>query len=472
MILPILRPAVATAMVYAFVRAITSVSAVIFLVSGEYNLATVYIVGRAEFGEYGLAIVYSAVLIVIMVVALLAIQALVGRAPDRPPRAAAPATPDGRPHRAVHAGDAAPPADGRVPRRQQALRPGRPPSTTSASRIERGTLVTLLGPSGCGKTSTLRLIAGLEQPSAGRILIGGEDVTHAVRRRARRQHGVPVLRAVPAHDGAGERLLRPARLRHQARARPRRRRRRSWRWSGSPGFERRLPSELSGGQQQRVAVARAIVLEPKVLLFDEPLSNLDAKLRRQRARGHPRAAAALGLTVVYVTHDQEEALAVSDRIIVMHSGRIVQDGTPARSLRAPGQPLRRRLHRQRQPAAGDARAATATTLASVAFGPLTLHLPHRGLPPAAAGSPSGRRRIRMAAPETASAWRIAGRVRKAAYLGSHMEYEVALDGCPGDVSSSTPTSQRRSRPGTPVARPHRIPAAPPWSRRSGQAENA
>ena len=106
--------------------------------------------------------------------------------------------------------------------------------------------------------------------------------------------------------------------------------------SASPGSATRLPSELSGGQQQRVALARALVLEPAVLLFDEPLSNLDARLRRQMREEIRALQQRLGLTVVYVTHDQEEALAVSDRIIVMDGGVIAQAGTPARALRAPG----------------------------------------------------------------------------------------------------------------------------------------
>ena len=111
----------------------------------------------------------------------------------------------------------------------------------------------------------------------------------------------------------------------------------------------RLPSELSGGQQQRVAVARSLVLEPAVLLFDEPLSNLDAKLRRRVREEIRELQQSLALTVLYVTHDQEEALAVSDHIIVMNGGRIAQEGTPERPVRAAGEPLPRRLHRRREP---------------------------------------------------------------------------------------------------------------------------
>ena len=193
--------------------------------------------------------------------------------------------------------------------------------------IEPGKLVTLLGPSGCGKTTTLRLIAGLEPATEGRILIGGQDVTHlsATYRKVSMvfqsyalfphmsvldnvAYGLTV-KSIPkreAHEKAEEGLA----------------------MVGLAGYGPRLPSELSGGQQQRVAVARAIVLEPEVLLLDEPLSNLDAKLRRHVREEIRQIQQNLGLTAVYVTHDQEEAMAVSDRIIVMKNAEIAQEGTP------------------------------------------------------------------------------------------------------------------------------------------------
>ena len=179
------------------------------------------------------------------------------------------------------------------------------------------------------------MIAGLEMPTAGRILIGGADVTRAAGDRPRRVDGLPVLRALPAHDGDGERLLRPA----ASPASPKREtaapRRGRLALVGLTGFEARFPSELSGGQQQRVAVARALVLEPQVLLFDEPLSNLDAKLRRRVREEIRELQQELGLTVVYVTHDQDEALAVSDRIIVMDHAVIAQAGAPRELYDAP-----------------------------------------------------------------------------------------------------------------------------------------
>ncbi len=194
--------------------------------------------------------------------------------------------------------------------------------------VEAGTLVTLLGPSGCGKTTTLRLVAGLELASEGSILIGGEDVT-ALGAAERDVSMVfqsyalfPHMNVLdnctfgPMASGAGRKDAEEMALE-------------KLKLVGLAGFEKRLPSELSGGQQQRVAVARAIVLEPRVLLFDEPLSNLDAKLRRKVRDDIRELQQRLGLTVIYVTHDQEEALAVSDRVIVMDNAVIAQQGAPA-----------------------------------------------------------------------------------------------------------------------------------------------
>jgi ABC-type Fe3+/spermidine/putrescine transport system ATPase subunit len=193
--------------------------------------------------------------------------------------------------------------------------------------IARGTLVTLLGPSGCGKTTTLRLIAGLEHATSGRIEIGGKDVT----RLSAAERDVSMVfqsYALFPHMTVLENASYGLRASGIGRTEAERQARDKLALVGLAGFDARLPSELSGGQQQRVAVARAIVLEPQVLLFDEPLSNLDAKLRR-RVREEIRALQQqLRLTVVYVTHDQQEALAVSDRVIVMNAGRIAQDAAP------------------------------------------------------------------------------------------------------------------------------------------------
>ncbi len=193
--------------------------------------------------------------------------------------------------------------------------------------IEPGELVTLLGPSGCGKTTTLRLIAGLESATEGRILIGGEDVTH-LSATYRKVSMVFQSYALFPHMSVLENVAYGLTVSGMPRAEAHGKAEEGLEMVGLRGFGQRLPSELSGGQQQRVAVARAIVLEPEVLLLDEPLSNLDAKLRRRVREEIRQIQQDLGLTTVYVTHDQEEAMAVSDRIIVMRNAEIAQAGTP------------------------------------------------------------------------------------------------------------------------------------------------
>ncbi|TCS59901.1 iron(III) transport system ATP-binding protein [Primorskyibacter sedentarius] len=193
--------------------------------------------------------------------------------------------------------------------------------------VEAGKLVTLLGPSGCGKTTTLRMIAGLEMASSGRILIGDRDVTK-LPATDRDVSMVFQSYALFPHMSVLENVTYGLTFSGFGKAEARSRALAGLDLVGLKGFDARLPSELSGGQQQRVAVARALVLEPQVLLFDEPLSNLDAKLRRQVREDIRAIQQDLGLTVVYVTHDQEEALAVSDEIVVMRNAAIAQIGTP------------------------------------------------------------------------------------------------------------------------------------------------
>ncbi len=279
--------------------------------------------------------------------------------------------------------------------------------------IAPGTLVTLLGPSGCGKTTTLRLIAGLEHATGGRILIDGVDVT----RRAAAERDVSMVfqsYALFPHMSVLENVCYGLRASGVARGKAEAMAAEKIGLVGLSGLERRLPSELSGGQQQRVAVARAIVLEPKVLLFDEPLSNLDAKLRR-RVRDEIRALQQdLRLTVVYVTHDQQEALAVSDRIIVMQAGRIAQDASPRDLYERP-------VSRFIADFIGDANLVPGTVVAGgVRIG--------GGVAPLdVAGTGAVLLAIRPQAFRFGMGT-LRGRVVKAAYLGSHMEYGVQLDG--------------------------------------------
>ena len=193
--------------------------------------------------------------------------------------------------------------------------------------IGKGELVTFLGPSGCGKTTSLRLIAGLELPSEGEVRIAGRDVSRDP--ASERNVGMVFQSyALFPHMSVLDNVAYGPTIRGVAKAEARDRARAILEQVGLGGLEARQPSELSGGQQQRVAVARAIVQQPDVLLFDEPLSNVDAKLRRKVRAEIRELQQRFGLTAVYVTHDQEEALAVSDRIVVMKMGQIAQIGTP------------------------------------------------------------------------------------------------------------------------------------------------
>lgn len=193
--------------------------------------------------------------------------------------------------------------------------------------IERGEFFGLLGASGCGKTTTLRMIAGLETPDAGAIEFDGQDITRLPSER--RGFGMVFQNyALFPHLDVFENIAFGLRARRRPRAEIAERVSNALQLVSLPGYEKRRVDELSGGQQQRIAIARAIAIEPALLLFDEPLSNLDIALREE-TRGELRELVArLGLTAVYVTHDQEEAFALCDRISVMSEGRILQTGSP------------------------------------------------------------------------------------------------------------------------------------------------
>ncbi|MBJ6124516.1 ABC transporter ATP-binding protein [Microvirga splendida] len=286
--------------------------------------------------------------------------------------------------------------------------------------IAPGQLVTLLGPSGCGKTTTLRMIAGLEMASEGQILIGERDVTNLS--AADRDVSMvfqsyalfphmsvienvaygPTVQGVPKKDAYAMAMEKLEII-------------------GLKGLEKRAPSELSGGQQQRVAVARALVLEPQVLLFDEPLSNLDAKLRRRVREDIRELQQNLNLTVAYVTHDQEEALAVSDHIIVMSNARIAQTGSPRELYEEPANLFVADFIGDANIIAGDIAGIEGQT-AQVRIGGMSLQLPHRG---------AGQGPVKLAArpdaillDEAVQTGALAGTVRKASYLGTQVEYDV------------------------------------------------
>lgn len=200
--------------------------------------------------------------------------------------------------------------------------------------IERGHFVTLLGPSGCGKTTTLRLIAGFEFPSEGRIVLDGQDIAEQPPNR-RDMAMVFQSYAIFPHLSVFENIAYGLKIKKIGGSDLRKRVGQALEMTELTGLENRQPNQLSGGQQQRVALARCLVMQPKVLLFDEPLSNLDAKLRVQMRSEIRRIQQELGITSVYVTHDQDEAMVLSDRIVVMSNGRIQQVGGAVEIYRRP-----------------------------------------------------------------------------------------------------------------------------------------
>jgi spermidine/putrescine ABC transporter ATP-binding subunit len=200
--------------------------------------------------------------------------------------------------------------------------------------IAAGEFVSLLGPSGSGKTTLLMMIAGFETPDAGAIRVGGRDITAVAPNR--RGIGMVFQRyALFPHMTVARNIAYPLRMRGVPRGEIQRRVEEALALVRLEGYGARLPNQLSGGQQQRVAVARALVFEPPALLMDEPLGALDKKLREQMQIEIKRLQRALGVTVIYVTHDQEEALTMSDRVAVMDGGRLVQAGTPVELYEAP-----------------------------------------------------------------------------------------------------------------------------------------
>jgi iron(III) transport system ATP-binding protein len=283
--------------------------------------------------------------------------------------------------------------------------------------VPTGTLATLLGPSGCGKTTVLRMIAGLESPTSGQILIDGRDVTA----RGPAERNVSMVfqsYALFPHMSVLDNVRYGLDVSDVTRDEAMRRAREAMAGVGLSGFDARLPSELSGGQQQRVALARALVLQPRVLLFDEPLSNLDARLRRSMREEIRTLQQRLRLTVVYVTHDQDEAMAVSDQVVVMEAGRVAQHGTPRALYEQPANEFVARF--MGEATLFDAQASGGR---SVHLGALTWQAPHQ----------LERGPVRIAV--RPSAWRLsnqddgglAATVQKCAYLGDTQELTLATE---------------------------------------------
>ena len=286
--------------------------------------------------------------------------------------------------------------------------------------IPAGSLVTLLGPSGCGKTTLLRMIAGLERVSAGEILIGGQDVTQlsaGERNVSMVFQSYALFPHMNVLENVAYGLISGGASKKEAHARAED----ILGLVGLKGFGLRLPSEMSGGQQQRVAVARALVLKPDVLLFDEPLSNLDARLRRSMREEIRALQQDLGVTVVYVTHDQSEALAVSDIIVVMRAAEIAQVGTPRQLYGSPDNVFVATFMGE----ANHVKGVLATASASrgiVSLDTLKIELPHRNLPAGEVDIVIRPEAIRLVAPDGSFCLRAT--VRTSTYMGAHAEYNL------------------------------------------------
>ena len=310
--------------------------------------------------------------------------------------------------------------------------------------IEGGTLVTLLGPSGCGKTTLLRMIAGLEQATEGRLFIGGRDVT-LLPAGERNDSMVFQSYALCPHmtvlENVAYGLVSSGQRKRDAHARAEA----ALETVGLKGFGARLPSEMSGGQQQRVAVARALVLEPEVLLFDEPLSNLDARLRRSMREEIRALQQRLGLTVVYVTHDQSEALAVSDKIVVMRNAEIAQAGTPEELYTQPNSVFVATFMGEANHIRGRIEAVK-EGLARVALDSLRLDLPARGLVAGEVDVVVRPEAVRIMQDGQAGALRAT--VARATYMGSHTEYHFETPA--GALFALCPDRLTRRRPGETV----------------------
>ncbi len=286
--------------------------------------------------------------------------------------------------------------------------------------VKAGELVTLLGPSGCGKTTMLRMIAGLEEVTSGAIRFNDKEVTDqsaSYRNVAMVFQSYALFPHMSVLDNVSYGLsvssMEKKKIKSKALA--------GLAMVGLAGYEHRMPSELSGGQQQRVAVARAVVLEPEVLLFDEPLSNLDAKLRRHVREEIRQIQQDLGLTTVYVTHDQEEAMAVSDEIVVMQNGTIAQAGSPIDLYKAPESAFIADF-------IGDANVIPCTT---VSADKKTASISVEGVTMISTAARDISTPLKLVVhPQNitvsgeAGSRSIRGTIQHAAYLGSHIEYEI------------------------------------------------
>jgi spermidine/putrescine ABC transporter ATP-binding subunit len=320
-------------------------------------------------------------------------------------------------------------------------------------QVQRGEFLTLLGPSGCGKTTTMRIVAGLETPSHGQVFVRNQEVTHLPPYR----RDVSLMfqnYALFPHKNIFDNVAFGLKYRQVPEAERRKRVREALELVHLPGIEARYPRQLSGGQQQRVALARALVVNPAVLLLDEPLSNLDLKLRERMRVELKQIQEQVGITFIFVTHDQEEALTLSDTVAVMEAGRIVQVGPPREIYERPQTEFVARFMGQSNILKGEVRAAGPRELRVETESGLSLTLP------ATAHIPVGERvtlqlraeRVHVhaadARPENKLAY--AGVIERTIYAGNAVYYYVRLDS--GDLT----LAMRPTTGESPLARESRV----------------
>ena len=311
--------------------------------------------------------------------------------------------------------------------------------------VEEGEFLTILGPSGSGKSTLLNLIAGLARPSRGQIVIGGRDVTNLP--AAERNVGLVFqsYALFPNMTVAGN-VAFPLEVRGTPGEEVARRVANALALVRLSGLEARKPSQISGGQQQRVALARALVFHPDILLLDEPLAALDRKLREEVRAELRRLQRTLGVTTVLVTHDQEEALSLSDRVVVLESGRVRQVGTPTEAYQKP-------QSRFVADFLGLANMFEGTV--AIGEGGLVLRLDDRFAISLPHGATPGSRALAIIRPErvrldAAGAGGFAGQVNDAVFLGQSVRYHVGLDGG-REVIAVHPDGAARHAPGSAVS---------------------
>jgi iron(III) transport system ATP-binding protein len=284
-------------------------------------------------------------------------------------------------------------------------------------QVREGELVTLLGPSGCGKTTTLRMIAGFEFPTSGDIYLDAERINDVPPNR-RPTTMVFQNYALFPHMNVAQNIEYGLKIHRVPGKQIKERVQEVMRLVGLAGMGDRSPAQLSGGQQQRVSLARSLIMEPKVLLLDEPLSNLDAKLRESTRIEIRKLQRRLGITSVYVTHDQEEAMTLSDRVVIMHEGRIQQIGTPAEIYAHPSNRFVAGFIGKANFLEARVTAISSGNFAELDFQGKRFRVPAQAQGPAV--------RPESVALEPKKPGRITGVIRESVYLGSEILYEVQL----------------------------------------------